>query len=88
MFPEPQYSPPGLGQKVRGLEISFHSPAKLRVPERPIRRRRAVMFWAAVPEAAIDEYGHILPSEHNVGPSSQCWDGTNIDPVPQTCRVQ
>lgn len=56
-----------------GGSVSFHIPAKFRRPVPLVGRRLPAVFRAYVPEAAVDENGHLFRGEDDVG--------TDLDPI-------
>jgi hypothetical protein len=87
VLPNPNYSPSGLAEEFVGAGVPFPVVSDLLGPERRIGLRDRVMFWTAVPEAAVDEHGHLRPREHEVRPPVQRRDRTEVDAISQARSV-
>lgn len=77
VFPDTDYPPTGLRQRLILLPISFGVRCKLLLPEPPVGPWQLPMLGAPMPEAAIDEYCDAFPAEDHVGTDG--WAGS-LDP--------
>lgn len=67
MLPNPHDGPAGFDQPAVGVSVPGSVRLDLRGPEFGIRRRDRVVIRASVPEAAVQEDGHLVASESEVG---------------------
>jgi len=82
MLPDAHHGPPGLGEAPIGIVVAQNVAGELRYPVPGIRLRRRPVFRAGVPEAAIDEDGHLRSGKGHVGASTHAKEGKReVDPV-------
>jgi len=87
MLPDANHSPSSLDEQLVGVGVPLAIVSDLVGPERRVRLRDRVMFWTAVPEAAVDEHGDLRAREYEVRPSVQSRDRTVVDAISQARRM-
>jgi hypothetical protein len=88
VLPESHHRPPGNLPEVAGLDVTSSVGRDLGRPELRVRLGSRVVLRAAVPEAAVDENGHLAPREDDVGGAAEVGDRSAVHEVAQTASVQ
>ena len=72
-LPNYEHSPAKRLQRKSSCGIALHVPIELRLPEVELcpGRRSEATTAVAMPEAAMDEYGHAMRGQHDVGRARQ-----------------
>jgi len=79
MCPELQHAPTLCFEQPAFLAVTLSVAAELRRPKSPIcLRQRECALRAAVPEAAVNEYGEVLAAEYDVRPDAR---NSEIGPI-------
>ncbi len=73
MTPEPQHSPSVVFERPGLFSVPFRVAGQLRIPVANILTWLSAVFWAAVPEASVDEHGDATSREHDVRPYACGW---------------
>lgn len=71
MGPESEHHPSSFHQGLVSLRVSLLVSDDFFGPIIRVNPRLAVMFWAAVPEAAVDKHCYPLSREHQIGSSPE-----------------
>ena len=71
MFPNAKNPPALTAQGSLDLHVAQHVPANFGNPIIPPAFRHPAVFWAPVPEAAVDEDGELVLSKNEVRPSGK-----------------
>lgn len=80
-------SQPASARRLSVSSVPLDVPADLVFPVRPVRLGHHEVFRAAVPEAAIDENGHLHRAEDHVGRAAHLRERLCSHPVAQTSGV-
>lgn len=88
MRPESEYRPAEQLQSIICVAVSLPICFDLLPPEFRVTFRPGRMFWAAVPETAIDENGDLPPGKGDIRNSTRLPQNLIVDSVAQTDSIQ
>ena len=89
MLPDPDHRPARVLKNNISLTIPLDVSCKLGQPVVLVALRVGCVLGTAMPEAAVDEDGDLLPREHDVGaPASVSSERREIDTVAETLPMQ
>ena len=81
VFPEPHAEPSRISEKRVGLPVALDVPFELGHPEVGVGGRAGRVLRTAMPEATVDEYGHLGGPEDYVGRPADSCEGQGADAV-------
>jgi len=87
MLPDPDYGPSGCAEFGVIEAITLDISSDLRPPVGGIGSGAGPVLRAVVPEAAINEDGHLLATEGDVGPTAQACYGSYVDSISETTSM-
>jgi hypothetical protein len=74
-------------KKLVGFRVSGYVPRDLVSPEGLVRSGLAIMLWATVPEAPVDEDSNPCCGEDDIGASADLWHGARVYAVAQSLTM-
>ncbi len=88
MFPDLNYQPTFFFEPLESFGVSRSITFNLWNPIIGIGFWCRIVFWASVPEAAIDENGDLCLREDNVRPSIPILDWPSVNSIAKSARMQ
>lgn len=88
VLPDPDHGPSGCAELGFVEAITLDVSGDLRAPVGGIGSGAGSVFWAVVPEAAINEDGDPLAAKDDVGPTAQACHRPYVDSIPETTPMQ